>query len=145
MNTTQKGDIAHAAVLAALVKAGHNVLLPFSDGLRYDIAVEVEGQLIKIQIKSGLLKNGAVQFRDVSTRVSGDKIIVKSYKGDVDFFGVYCQELDTVYLVPINECQNSVTSLRVEPTKNGQRTNIRYADSYLADVVQFGRTHACHA
>lgn len=45
MNPTMKGDIATLAVALALAKRGEHVLFPFSDGLRYDLALDRDGAM----------------------------------------------------------------------------------------------------
>lgn len=52
------------------------------------------------------------------------------YRGDVDYFGVYCPDNDKTYLIPIDGLGLTAASLRVEPPKNGQIANIRLAADY---------------
>jgi hypothetical protein len=54
----------------------------------------------------------------------------KTYHGDADYFGVYCPELGTSYLVPVEDVGNVEGALRVEPTRNGQLTGVRWAKNY---------------
>ncbi|MBU1006833.1 MAG: hypothetical protein KKH08_04490 [Candidatus Omnitrophica bacterium] len=51
MDTKLKADIAESAVTTELLKRGFNVLKPFGDRLPYDLAVDLDGRLIKIQVK----------------------------------------------------------------------------------------------
>jgi PD-(D/E)XK endonuclease len=55
----------------------------------------------------------------------------RSYQGDVDFFGVYCPGTEEVYLVPIGDVPERAASLRVEPPRNGQTRNVRWAKDYV--------------
>ena len=51
---------------------------------------------------------------------------------EIDAIGVYCDDLDRCYLVPIEHTGGSDwLSLRVEPTKNGQRASLHWASDYL--------------
>lgn len=61
-----------------------------------------------------------------------------SYQGRAELFGVWCPELDTVYLVPVKSVPGGTDAhLRVSPTKNNQETGIRWAKDYEC-VAQFG-------
>lgn len=54
----------------------------------------------------------------------------QSYKGQVDYFGVYCFELDKCYLVPIDDVGLTQCNLRVLPSKNNQSKRIKWAKDY---------------
>ena len=112
--------------MAALVAAGKDILLPLGQR-RYDLAYEEDGHLVKVQCKSGLLKDGALSFRTHSV----GRRSLRDYVGAVDFFGVYCHERREVYLVPIGEVPTSQACLRLAPPRNGQSTGIRPAAQYL--------------
>jgi len=45
-------------------------------------------------------------------------------------FGVYCSELNKVYLVPVMDVGTTQASLRLEAPKNGQVKGIRLASEY---------------
>jgi hypothetical protein len=51
MDTKLKRDIAEQAAVLHALKRGWGVLKPFGDRLAYDLAFDVEGTLIKIQVK----------------------------------------------------------------------------------------------
>ena len=55
--------------------------------------------------------------------------IERSYEG-IDLFGIYCGELDRVFLVPVVDVGRTEVHLRIEPARNGQRKGIRIADPY---------------
>jgi hypothetical protein len=124
---SQIGERAEAAILAALVAAGKDVLLPYGQR-RYDLAIEQDGQLVKIQCKAGLLQNGVLSFRTHSV----GRRSLRDYRGEVDLFGVYCHERGEVYLVPIADVPTSSrATLRLSPTLNGQSARIRHGAQYL--------------
>jgi hypothetical protein len=131
-NTTGVGNISTAQVLAALVRMGKVVLLPFAEGGRYDLVFEEEdGRFVRVQCKTARLVRGAVCFAtsSVDSR-SADKVIRKGYVGEVDFFGVYCAANGKIYLVPVTDVPLTMASLRLEPPRNGQQTHIRWARDY---------------
>jgi hypothetical protein len=61
----------------------------------------------------------------------------RDYEGEIDYFAVYCRETGGVYLVPISDVPvTNTATLRVEPTKNGQRSRIRPAERYDVGRVE---------
>ena len=61
-NTKDVGERSEAQVLAALLKLGKVVLMPYGDNQRYDFVVEDGGEFIRVQCKTGKLKDGRVNF-----------------------------------------------------------------------------------
>ena len=132
------GELGESSVLAALIKAGYRVSLPFGDHDRYDLVAELDGQFQRLQVKVGRLKQGGIVFRTVSSTGKGASKIVLNYLDNADSFAVYCPELDSTYLVPVHEVSASgVAVLRTEPCKNGQEKGVRWAQDYVV-VVQSG-------
>jgi hypothetical protein len=115
MTPSQIGERAEAAVLAALVAAGRQVLLPFGGQRRYDLAYEEEGRLIRVQCKSGRERKGAIVFRTHSVG-RGPPL---NYRQDADVFGVYCHDRREVYLVPVSDVPQSGAHLRLSHARNG--------------------------
>lgn len=131
MNTKDKGDLTESAVLFALLRAGEKPLLPFGDNQRYDIGLDRDGILVRVQCKTGKYHSGkgVVEFSTCSSYSHrGGKS--KGYSGQVDFFGVFCPDLNEVYLVPIEEVGGKMATLRVRPSKNGQLEGVRFASEY---------------
>lgn len=124
------GERSEACILAALLKAGKTVLIPFGDNQRYDLVIEEDNNFTRVQCKTGRLKNGSVGF-PVTSRAGGIGTR-KSYDGEIDVFGVYCPELDKVYIVPLIAGYKSGMHLRVSKTKIKQRATrqIRWAKDY---------------
>lgn len=131
-DTTTRGDLAEIEVAAALMRTGRRVLRPLSNGLRYDLLIDNNGgTYTRVQCKSGILKNGGVVFRVYS--VSGHRVRAVSYHGQVDAFGVYCQQTGAAYLVPMTDIAscNTMVSLRVAPARNSQVRGVHLAQDYV--------------
>ncbi|MHB8631889.1 MAG: group I intron-associated PD-(D/E)XK endonuclease [Candidatus Limnocylindria bacterium] len=130
-NTTGIGDVTEWQVAAALVRAGKKLLRPLSSAMRYDLLIDDEdGTFTRVQCKTGVLRNGCIQFRVCS--VSGHDSRARPYHSQIDAFGVFCPETSTAYLVPIAvlaTCDH-VASLRVEPSRNGQKRGVRDAAAF---------------
>jgi len=128
-DTSSIGNKTEAIVLTALVHAGYSTLLPFGGGHPYDIALDVDGRFLRVQCKTGrLLREGVVFFPTASWCRN---MSYRSYRGDVDLFGVYCAGTGQVYLVPIADVPERAASLRIVAPKNGQTRGIRWAKDYL--------------
>lgn len=121
------GDRTTLAVMLALMTLGHNVAVPFGENTRYDLIVESEGKLQRVQCKTGRLRNGVVVFRTASSYAHhpNPKPRQRHYRGQVDAFAVYCPETCGVYLIPIDSLPADAASLRIAPTRNGQRKLVR--------------------
>lgn len=133
------GDRSEAHALAALVDCFPSVLVPWGENCRYDFVIEtLDGELLRVQCKTGRLREGAVRFptRSVSyhhpknRRTGPTESASRGYRGEADLFAVYCVENRRVYLVPVEEVPTKLAALRIAPTRNGQQTGIRWAAQY---------------
>ncbi len=132
-DTTSRGDLAEWKVATALVEQGKKLLRPISSASRYDLAVDNEdGTFTRIQCKTGILRNGRIEFRVYS--MSGHRGTTgRSYNGQIDAFGVYCPQTDRAYLIPMAELvgRTGAACLRVERARNGQSKRTRPAEAYV--------------
>ncbi|MFN2593451.1 MAG: group I intron-associated PD-(D/E)XK endonuclease [Actinomycetota bacterium] len=133
MNPSEVGARSEAAVLAALTATGKEVLLPFSGHQRYDLAYEQDDRLVKVQVKTGRERGGVILFPTHNINRSGGR---RDYREDADFFGVYCYEIEQVFMIPVAEVPLREASLRLRDTKNNQRTRVRWARDYLLSPQQ---------
>jgi hypothetical protein len=127
------GLAAHIAVLHKLVSKGLEVLQPLGDHLRYDLAYYWEeiAELVRIQCKAGRYDSDkeCIFFKNFNR--SGGRTKRRSYVGDAEYFGVYCVELNKVYLVPVDIVPYaSEVGLRVQATKNNQQKKVIWAKDY---------------
>jgi hypothetical protein len=127
------GDRSTLAIMYALRLQGWAILLPFGENTRYDLVVDNGSCLRRVQCKTGRLRDGAIIFPTCSTygHHPNAKVIRRDYEGEIDEFAVFCPELGSVYLIPIEDCATRTTGmLRVSPPKNGQRKRVRLAAAY---------------
>ena len=130
MNTKLKGEISEAKILARLLEKGEQVAIPFGDSQRYDLVV-IEGErAVRVQCKTGWVKDGRILFKVVSHNPFSYEN--KGYANDVDVFMVYCFELNKVYLIQASEVTHYkyCVGLRVDKTKNNQTLDVRWAKDY---------------
>jgi hypothetical protein len=133
MLTGEKGNLSEAKILAAFVVAGYLVSVPFGAGHKYDFVVDDTTRLLRIQCKTGRVKNGVLLFNAFSQ--SGNGAVKMSYRGLADSFAVLNPESDKVYLVPVDEVGVTDVSLRLTPTLNGQTRRVRWAEFYLLKTL----------
>jgi hypothetical protein len=85
---------------------------------------------VRIPCKTGHIRDGCVCFKTSITdarRPLGDG----GYAGQVDAFAVYCPQIERVFLVPIEAVRTTMGArLRLEPAKNGQTWNVRWARDF---------------
>ncbi len=129
MHTGEKGNLSEARVLAAFVGAGYLVSVPFGSGHKYDFVVDDSKRLLRVQCKTGRVKNNGLLFNAYSQ--SGNGGVKMSYRGLADLFAVLNPEDDKVYLIPVDEVGVTDVSLRLAPTLNGQAQGVRWAEFYL--------------
>ncbi len=121
------GNIAEIEVTRSLIRAGYIVSHPFGEGCKYDLVADKGDKLLRVQVKTGSLKEGAVRSKCFTVARSGENV---SYKDFVDAYGIYCADTDKTYLVPVEDAPTMELSLRVLATKNNQSTGVRWAKDY---------------
>jgi len=128
MSTIARGNAAEAAVLQALAAAGIHVLIPFGDGLWFDLAAVVpDGGLIRLQVKTGRVRKGCVEFNACSTDHGRGRL---HYRGRADVMAVHAPALDRLFMVPVDDCPSFRGYLRLDEPRNNQRRRVRLADDY---------------
>jgi PD-(D/E)XK endonuclease len=60
------GDRSTLAIMLALQDAGFELLIPFGENTRYDLVVDLGSRLVRVQCKTGRLRDGAVFFASCS-------------------------------------------------------------------------------
>lgn len=136
--TKRTGNASEARVLSVFVLLGWEVLLPFGDCEPYDMVINRGNGFERIQVKTGCVRDGRVDFQTsgvVYKNNTMERFGKRNYRGKADLFAVYCEELDNVYLVSVDEVGVSGCSLRLDPTKNGQVKNVRMANDYLLRIT----------
>lgn len=122
MNSKKKGDVSTTMIAARLLKKGYAVLTPIGDNERYDLVIETNGDFKTIQCKTARYtpsKTGIMfNCRSVYSHRK-EKYVIKTYKGEVDFFGVYHPDMDKTYLVPVGLCTDNTQVLVFDPNNKG--------------------------
>jgi PD-(D/E)XK endonuclease len=132
VDTIRRGNAAEAAVLHRLVCAEIPVYLPFGGGSAVDLLALVppDGRVVRIQVKSGRVREGCVRFNAYSTDHGAGQ---QTYHGRADVIAVHVRKPDAVFIVPVDGCPTSEGSLRLDLPRNNQRQRIRFAADYSFD------------
>ena len=133
------GDRTALAVMLALTDAGYTVSVPFGKNARYDLVDDRGSGLSRAQRKTGRLRNGAIRFATASTygHLPSPRETRRSYRGEIDLFGVFCPETRDVSLVPIADVPTRTGAyLRVQPPGNAQRKRVRFAADYRVATIE---------
>ena len=132
-DTNRIGDISESAITTRLLYLGYTVLIPYGGNKRYDLMIEDDdGQIWRIQCKTARVsESGTTLIFSTSIRnVTGKHRQPRHYRGQCDYFAAYCEKLNSVYLVPVDQVGIVGANLRLTPTKNHQAKNVRWAKDY---------------
>jgi antitoxin (DNA-binding transcriptional repressor) of toxin-antitoxin stability system len=143
-----KGSVAEAAIAFRAARLGVPVLRPGSGHARYDLALDIGGELLRVQCKWGRLDR---EDSVVCVKCSGSRHAPRGYirttyaEDEVDLFGIYCGELDRSFLLPIQLAAGKhQVQLRLTPSRNAQRAGVILAGDYEFDgaIAQLGERSA---
>ena len=132
LTTDQKGAIAESAIAHEAVKLGVGVYRPLVEGGRYDLILEANAALLRVQCKWATLSRGAVVVRCYSSRRGPDRMIVRTYtSAETDVIAAYCLDTGSCYmLTPKQFTGRRNVYLRVSPSLNNQQAGINWASDF---------------
>lgn len=132
-NTNIKGKISELEILTYVTKLGYSVSIPFGDKDKYDQIWDVNGKLLKIQIKTCRWKDDrkiGIIFNCYS--VSNGKKHTYT-KDEIDYFATFWN--NKCYLVPIEECSQEKT-LWFELASNNYSKCCMAKDYEIEEVIK---------
>ena len=139
LTPSQKGAAAEAFFAAAAIQLGLTVLRPLSEGRRYDLVVDLEPNLLRVQCKSAHRLDGALSIRLDTNRCTPRGYVSTSYDAsEIDAIGAYSPHLGSCYLIPIAVAsRRRVLHMRTAPARNNQLAGVKWARDYeLARVIE---------
>lgn len=131
LTTQQKGITTEIFVAAKLLQLGYNVSQPFCQDSKYDLIVDVNNKLLRLQVKtSRLTSDNIITFNCRSTTKNSQTNKSRYYlENEIDYFATYWN--DEIFLIPVNEC-SAEKHLHLLPV---ERSNQTYAYDYKASEV----------
>ncbi len=124
MDTKLKADIAESAVATELLRRGFRVLKPLGDRLPYDLALDLNGKLLRIQVKSAWF-NPKTEYYAVDvrrTKTNRRNMLRERYdRDDFDFAILYIDSLDVFYVMPISVFSTYGSTITLIETDKRQR------------------------
>ena len=127
------GNISEAAIITRFLQLGYTVLTPNGRKQRYDLIIEdAEGMVWRVQCKTARIEdNGTViAFDTANHNMALKDRRMRHYRGQCDYFAVYCEKLNKIYLLPVDQVGTTRANLRLLPPKNNQKKNVRWAKDY---------------
>ena len=135
-STLRIGMITELECIKAFIELGYHCSIPYGDCARYDVVVDIDNKLYRIQCKTSRWSTDTAQKKvafEISTRTTTTntkQTIRKTYSLDeVDFFYTYFERKS--YLVPISEIAGKTTfRWRYIYPASGQKQGIHLAEDY---------------
>jgi hypothetical protein len=132
LTPSQKGAVAEAAITAMAIQLGLVVLRPMCEGGRYDLAIDLEPELLRVQCKFARRLSGVLSVCLQTSRHTPGGYVRTSYTAaEVDAIAAYSPQLHRGFLIPISEAAGRrAIHLRLEPTESNQAQRINWARDY---------------
>jgi len=139
--TKNKGNLTELQCITRLYELGCAVSIPYGDSEKYDLIIDVNGHLYRLQCKHAnplYDENGIVEKIEISTTwqtgytKNSPSVRHKYTKEDCDYFVTFYE--GKTYLIPVDEC-STTKYLRITPTKNNQKVGITFLKDYVDEEV----------
>ena len=132
LTPSQKVAAAEAALTAMTIGLGLTVSRPLCEGRRYDLIIDLEPELLRVQCKLARRLGGVLSVCLKTSRYTPRGYVITSYTAEeIDAIGVYAPDLRNCFLIPIAEVSGRrAIHLRVDPSRNNQAQGITWARDY---------------
>ena len=134
-DTLLKGRITELKCELWFLEHGYLVSIP-DVPYQYDFLVDVNGKILKIQVKTACKEsdNSGFKIKVCSVTHNSNGYARRNYsQNNVDYFMTCCDE--KYYLIPFSECGVKEKKIRLTLPANGQRKGISFAEDYLAEKI----------
>lgn len=107
-NTKHQGNIGVAAAIKYFVISGYTVSIPINDSQDYDLIVDKEGTLYRVQVKTTSYKtpSGAFQVNLKSSGGTKGTIYKRVNKDNSDLLFILCSDTSE-FLIPLIDITNT--------------------------------------
>lgn len=113
MDSHTKGDHAELRVAAELKRCGWNVLVPYDENGPYDLVAERDGTFRRIQVKASTFNGTSIVFKCYNSQNKSRNNKTVYTEDTIDGFGVYSNEIDECYWVPVEDATNTSAAINI--------------------------------
>ena len=134
MNHTQKGDITEQRFILYCMEKNIPISKPLNNNLPYDCIIDLNGKLLKIQVKTGYDNKGtdSFTFNTRSTSKNYSECTTKDYNGLIDGFITWYYKIPNKFIyIPIEKAKNGTMNIYYG---NSPKSNQNYAFDYDFDL-----------
>ena len=132
MNESDVGTYCERALALKFLKFGFDVLYPEGEHKPYDFGIFKGNDFQRIQVKRGYNRRGIVTFNVTSS--SG-----KWYTDTADVFGVYYEDEDRGFIIPVSKIEKCYGGIHINPPKRCRPGQLMAADYELNDQYNMRR------
>lgn len=136
VDNKQIGNLTELQCITRFYELDCVVSVPYGDSSKYDMILEYQGGLYKLQCKHAkefFETDGTLSYLKIKTSWQSGYTKNSQYhtnkysKNDIDYFVTHYQGVN--YLIPVEECSTEKV-LRVLPPKNGQVKGVSFLNNY---------------
>jgi hypothetical protein len=131
----QKGDTAELAVALDLRRRGYRISFPFGEDSPYDLVVDRNGVLERVQVKHETSDGRVVKVRCRALSLTNGRVraVTRYTAHSIDWLAVFDATTECCFYVPATVLGEgrAELSLRLVPARNGQLRGVRPAAEYL--------------
>lgn len=140
MDNKQIGNLTELQCITRFYELGYSVSIPYGDSEKYDMILDYNGCLLKLQCKHAkeFYENEDLSYLKIKTSWQSGYTKTQQYKThkytdqEIDYFVTFFQGKN--YLIPVNECSTE-KRLRILPPKNGQTKGVSFLKDYIDEEV----------
>lgn len=139
MNTKELGNLTELQCITKLYELGCAVSIPYGNSEKYDVIIEWDNKLYKVQIKHANVHLDSLQEVDyISLKCTWEGHNRSGYTrnlytaNDIDFFATFYE--NECYLIPQSECSTQKL-LRIKTPKNNQVKGVSFLMNYKAKEI----------
>jgi len=132
LSKTEIGERAEGVVIGRMAANGCTVMLPVTTA-RYDLVVDSERGIERVQVKTAQKRGNSVSFNSYSQKTNGE--IVEYTDDEVDAYAVYYEKTDDIFWVPFDDAASTLTNISMLAPEDDHGSVKRYARDYRIEEV----------
>lgn len=134
-----RGNRTEAKVTSELIELGIGVSAPIFGTLRYDVVIDLDGKLERVQVKTAYEHNSheevvVVEFDSIVYGSDGTPQRTYYTEEEIDSYIVYCPKRDVMLYARFEETPKTSMSFSFKDRSEhnpGNQKNVNFAEEYL--------------